>query len=424
MKIMSIMLSTLFITPLAFSFELSNVDTMKFSTLDMYGLHTKEVQREKKGEAPQFAVVNEVKESLGEIQFLEEGTNLVWRKRIHSPNAISLNFAFTKFKMSENSEINIFSSDRTKFLRSYTKKNNNPQNELWSAIIMSDDVIVELVIPTEEYDQVKFELGRVNQGFRTFAQKTNTKSGSCNIDVVCSEGDGWREEINSVAVISTGGSTFCTGFMVNNTRNDKTPFFMTADHCRITKKSAPSLVTYWNYQTQSCGGSRNGTLSQYQSGSQFLASGKDSDFTLVKLNSQPNAKWNVRYAGWDNSGDNATVATAIHHPSTDEKSISFENDGTTRTSYLDKGSKKDITHVKVANWDIGTTEPGSSGSPLFDQNHRVIGQLHGGWASCRSATADYYGSFETSWSGDGTDSGSLSSHLDPDNTGDTFVDTI
>ena len=33
----------------------------------------------------------------------------------------------------------------------------------------------------------------------------------------------------------------------------------------------------------------------------------------------------------------------------------------------------------VNNWEDGTTEPGSSGSPLFDGNtHRIVGHLYGG----------------------------------------------
>ena len=66
----------------------------------------------------------------------------------------------------------------------------------------------------------------------------------------------------------------------------------------------------------------------------------------------------------------------------DEKSISFENDPTALSSYGGTSSPGDSTHVWVKDWDKGTTEPGSSGSPLFDSNHRVIGQLHGGGAAC------------------------------------------
>src|SRR5690606_17936593 len=148
------------------------------------------------------------------------------------------------------------------------------------------------------------------------------------IDVACEDSKGWEKEVNTVAVISTGGSTFCTGFMVNNTANDRTPFFMTAAHCRVNASNAASLVTYWNYQTTKCGGARDGRLTDFNTGAVHLASYSRSDMTLVKLNSQPKPEWNVHYAGWDATGAIGTSAVAIHHPSTDEKSISFENDPT------------------------------------------------------------------------------------------------
>jgi hypothetical protein len=80
--------------------------------------------------------------------------------------------------------------------------------------------------------------------------------------------------------------------------------------------------------------------------------------------------------------------------------------------------------VRVADWDLGSTEPGSSGSPLFDQAHRVIGQLHGGFASCTSQEADWYGKFSVSWNGGGTSSTRLSDWLDPDGTGVLVTDTV
>lgn len=400
----------------------SATNTLKFSSVDMYKVHDQDVQNEKLGNAPRFAVVHNVKINAFDNQWQKTNGKYIFKQRIMAENAVSLNFAFN-FKMSENSIVKIYASDFSESIRNLTSSDNNIDNEFWTPVIMSNDVIVELEVPASEINDFNFEIFKVNQGYRTFAQQT-TKSGSCNIDVACSESNGWESEVNSVAVISTGGSTFCTGFMVNNTQNDKTPFFMTAQHCRISAARASSLVAYWNFQSSRCGGTRNGRKKQFSSGSQFLAGSSKSDFTLVKLNQAPNASWDVKYAGWDRSGDNASSATAIHHPATDEKSISFEYQPTTVTSYIKNEIPGDTTHVRVEDWDVGTTEPGSSGSPLFDQNHRVIGQLHGGYASCSSRTSDWYGRFFTSWSGEGSDDTSLKTWLDPTNTGKIFVDTI
>ena len=402
------------------AFELSSIQSVQYPEIDIRGMHDKDIKREKKGEAPRFAI-----ERMTDVTpvMKTEGDNLVWRYRVQATNAVSLNFAFTEFKMSDSSQLNIYSTDLKERIRPFTSQDNNEANELWTPVIYSSDVIIELIAPKNEMSQVKLRLTQVNQGYRTFAQTTE-KSGSCNVDVVCSEGNDWKDEINSVGVISTGGSTFCTGFMVNNTSNDKTPYFMTADHCRLNPRNSTSLVVYWNYQASKCGGRRNGRKDEFSTGSKFVASSAKSDFALVKLNSQPDPKWGVTYAGFDATGTDASSATAIHHPSTDEKAISFEYDPTTITSYLGEGIPGDGTHVRVEDWDVGTTEPGSSGSPLFNQDKRVIGQLHGGYASCSSQTSDWYGRIYTSWEGDGSANSRLKDHLDPTNSGVLVTDTI
>jgi lysyl endopeptidase len=404
-----------------FSFQsFASVSSTYFESLDVKAVHDEEVMFEQKGVAPRFAVPHEV-----DVEpILEKSGNVyTWTHQVTAPNAVSLNFGFTDFFLPEGAELNIFSADRSEFIRSFTSADNNVHRELWSPVIMTDDAIIELTVPSNLAHKVSLKLTHVGQGFRTFGQST-MKSGSCNIDVACSDSRGWENEVNSVGVISTGGSRFCTGFMVNNTRNDKTPFFMTAAHCRINAGNAATLVVYWNYQTSKCKGTRDGKLSDFQTGAVHLASGTRSDFALVKLNSTPKTEWNVSYAGWDATGAFGTPAVAIHHPNVDEKSISFENEGTVLASYGGQTSPGDSTHVRVIDWDKGTTEPGSSGSPLFDSNHRVIGQLHGGGAACENDLSDYYGRFHTSWRGDGTAKGSLKDHLDPDKTGKLTTDTI
>lgn len=395
------------------------IDTTFFAPLDVKAIHDQEVANEKKGEAPRFAIPHSVSISPMKSQNWEKSAQgYTWTHRVTTPNAVSLNFGFSRFHLPEGAELNIYSADRTQFIRPFTSEDNNVNNQLWTPVIMSDDVVIELTVPSDLVDQVELELTQVGQGFRTFGQST-AKSGSCNIDVACSESKGWEKEVNSVAVISTGGSAFCTGFMVNNTKGDKTPYFMTAAHCRITAATAPSLVTYWNYQTSKCGGARDGKMTDFQSGSVHLASNSRSDMTLVKLNSAPKPEWNVNYAGWDATERIGTKAVAIHHPNVDEKSISFENDPTALSSYGGRTSPGDSTHVWVKDWDKGTTEPGSSGSPLFDDNHRVIGQLHGGSAACGNDSPDYYGRFHTSYKEAG-----LAKYLDAANTGMLAVDTL
>lgn len=409
------------VATMSLSFQaVAAINTTYFPSLDVKAIHAVEVANEKKGEAPRFAIPHSVSVSPMNSQNWEKSAQgYTWTHRVTTPNAVSLNFGFSRFNLPEGAELNIYSADRTQFIRPFTSADNNVNGQLWTPVIMSDDVVIELTVPAHAVDSVSLELTQVGQGFRTFAQKTNNKSGSCNVDVACTDSKGWEDEVNTVGVISTGGSTFCTGFMVNNTSNDKTPYFMTAAHCRITAATAPSLVVYWNYQASKCGGSRDGRMTDFQSGSVHLAANSRSDATLVKLNSAPKPEWNVNFAGWDASAAIGTSVVAIHHPNVDEKSISFENDPTALSSYGGTASPGDSTHVWVKDWDKGTTEPGSSGSPLFDSNHRVIGQLHGGGAACGNNSPDYYGRFHTTYK-----EANLAKHLDSANTGKLTVDTL
>ncbi|MCA9874292.1 MAG: hypothetical protein KC441_11575, partial [Anaerolineales bacterium] len=107
---------------------------------------------------------------------------------------------------------------------------------------------------------------------------------------------------------------------------------------------------------------------------------------------------------------------------TDEKRISFEYDATSTTSYLNPAVPGDGTHIRIADWDLGTTEPGSSGSPLYNPAQRIIGQLHGGYAACGNNLSDWYGRLSVSWMGGGTAATRLSNWLDPLNTGTLVFD--
>lgn len=355
-----------------------------------------------------------------------DGGELVWRVGIRSVGATSLNLAFTRYHLPPGARLFFYAPDMSRWLRPYDASDNADHGELWTPVLLTDALVVELDVPAGVAERVQLNLGSINVGYRGFGTDDSGPmlSGSCNVDVVCPIADPWRKEIPSVARITIGGFTLCTGFMVNNTAADQKPLFMTANHCGLNASNAGSLVAYWNYETSVCGGVPDGSLADNQSGSTWKAGYSASDFTLVQLSQSPNSAWKVTFAGWDRSGADATGATAIHHPAGDEKRISFEYQATQTTSYLGTSSPGDGTHVRVVDWDEGTTEGGSSGSPLFDPNHRVIGQLHGGYAACGNNSSDWYGKFSVSWSGGGTSSSRLRDWLDPANTGATFVDTL
>lgn len=371
-----------------------------------------------------------------------------WTITIASPDAASINLGFTRYHMPPGGQLVMRSADGTLSVRPFNASDNAPHNELWTPVLHADEIVVEVTLPIEVADQLDLQLGAINIGYRRFSEVNNLpgdtgtpRSGACNIDVACSTADPWQDQVKTVAVYQRNGSWTCTGAMVNNTAQDQTPYFLTAAHCGLNDGNDQTMVVYWNYENSTCrgipggGGVGDGSLAQFNSGAIHRATFATSDFTLVEMEEDPDTNWDVHYAGWDRQGLNPPSGACIHHPSTDEKRITLYDiavrpDRPTHASSWPctdfPGTGADNTHIKVY-WSLGVTEPGSSGSPMFDENKRIIGQLHGGASSC-SATgddiSDCYGRVSRSWTGGGTAATRLSDWLDPGNTGALNVDTI
>ncbi|MEC9476537.1 MAG: hypothetical protein VX764_05805 [Planctomycetota bacterium] len=408
--------------------SLKEVPVIHLPGLDIDTLAIEDEERDALGMAPRYAVPNPVTitpQTHGRWTKIDKKT-AIWRLRFSCKNAISMNFGFSRWLVPIDGEMRISNMERTHRIRPFDVNDIQPTGELWTPPVAGNDVLIEISCPIEArwLIEQEIELSSVNPGYRGFHENfgqtaTNTGpafSGSCNVDVVCPQSAGWENEIDCVGVISTGGFLFCSGFMVNNTAQDGTPFFMTADHCGVTGGNAGSLVVFWNYENTTCrtpgsaasGGPGNGTLNQFSTGSIYRAGSGTSDFTLVELTSPPNPAFGVSFCGWNASTAQPTSAVGIHHPNTEEKRISFENQAPSFAG----------NYITVNDWDLGTTEPGSSGSPLFDQDHRVIGQLCCGSAACGNNFSDDYGRFSSSWNL------GLSPWLDSASTGQLIVDTL
>ncbi len=414
---------------------LSDVEQVVLPLQDNAQLLADEMERRMPGVAPRFAVAVPVDirpETHGTWEYLP-GALAVWRLRIRSAGAKSLNLGFTRYVMPAGGSLILYDPAGERVQGPFTPADNEDHAQLWTPIFPGEELVVEVVVPRSMQRALELELTSVHHDFLGFGQ---VLSGSCNLDVICGEADGWalvdayRDIIQSVAVIGLNGGTFCTGFLVNNTRQDCAPFFMTAFHCGINANNAASLVAYWNFQQSECrqpgtpasGGPGDGVLDDFNTGSVFRSGWSNSDFTLVELDDPVSQTADAFFAGWD-AGSTAPADTVIciHHPATDEKRISFEFDAAP-VSDISGNVMATGNFIKVPDWDIGTTEGGSSGSPLFNSQRRVIGQLYGGLAACSNDEYDVYGWMHRSWTGGGTPATRLRDWLDPDNTGLTALD--
>lgn len=365
----------------------------------------------------------------------------IYQVEFISKDALTMNVFFQEFDLGPGEYVHVFDSEGKFYDGAYTSSNNQPDRLLSTLPIPATKIVVEYFRPLDSDYDSKLTIGHVVQGYRPVAQhfvealrgtaKALNSSGDCNYDTGCSQLPGnpfgtpgeWDEAIASVAIILVNGSGICTGALVNNTANDGTPYFLSANHCGTSGGGGRSFLFGYESPTSSCAttaNSSNGPTTAQINGATLRASNSGSDVALWELNSSIPSSYNVFYAGWDNSGNIPTEITGIHHPSGDVKKICREED----SPFFDTAAGAQVWWINE--WEWGVTEPGSSGSPIFDQNKRIVGQLYGGLAACsgtsNNGTYDYYGRFDVSWDNGGSASNQLSNWLDPLGLNPTVLD--
>ncbi|MBI5384035.1 MAG: trypsin-like peptidase domain-containing protein [Verrucomicrobia bacterium] len=350
----------------------------------------------------------------------------LWRLRLASDGATDLNLGFGTFWLPDGATLHLIAESEDYFQGPFTACDNKPHGQLWTPVVPGGSLVIELFVPSEGQQEPQLVLTKVGAGYRNLFRRakgfSTPKAGDCNIDVVCPQAVAWRNEIRSVAWYSISGEATCSGTLIGNTADDFRPYFLTADHCELNSGNAASVVVYWNYQSPTCGQHGGGSLSQNQSGAIFRAARADVDVALIELEDLPEPEFQVHYAGWDRSGVAPPGCVGIHHPSTDEKSISFSSNAVTTTdNCIGTGGSSRSTHWEVI-WTTGVTEPGSSGSGIWDPaTHLLIGFLSGGDSSCSTPQEpDCYGKISVAWNGSSA-STRLKDWLDPLNLGVTSL---
>jgi hypothetical protein len=393
----------------------------------------------------------------GTWETLPDGQAL-WRLRIRAPGATSLNLGFTRFQLPRGAVLALYAADGTQAVRPFTAADARHHGQLWTPVVPTDDLVVQVTVPAARRAAVDLELGQIGQGYRAFPAGPRGKSassGACEMDVEClAADDPWRETMHAVGALSVSGFIFCSGSLVADAAHDYRMFLVTAKHCGISSANAASLVVYWNYQNSSCrtpgsaasGAGGDGSLVQFHTGSTWRAQSATSDFTLVELDDPPVLAFHHYWAGWDSNDGDAVCSNpaegtchacspgapcaGIHHPEGADKRFTSAVQEIEPASWYGP-APGDGTHLWV-HWNPAptfppnpalaipaqATEPGSSGSPLYDSQHRFIGQLHGGDSACGvsgDSLSDYYGRFSVSWP-------SAAPFLDASGSGVTAVD--
>lgn len=406
--------------------------------------------------------VNANVKNSGTWETLDDG-QIIWRLRISSEGAKASALYFDKFDIPSGSSVYVYTSDRKIVDGPYHHSDNPDGHEFMIGNILGDDIVIEYVAPMSksvdgivshdnatpiinigEYGYVYRDEGGFERGYAIGTRSTGLGSSeSCEVNVNCSVGADWRIQQRGVARIYVREGMkagYCTGTLINNTKNDGTPYFLTANHCG--PNTTDSYFNQWkfrfNYEASGCSTPTSESSINYTdfTGCSKIAEGSNnggSDFYLLKLNNftkQNAIRIGAIYNGWDRSSTaKSGGGVGIHHPSGDIKKISFYTTTPTTATY---NGGSDMTGANGAHWKIdwvnsgnktGVTEGGSSGSPIFNSDGRVFGTLSGGASSCSASSSlryDLYGKMSYHW--DNSANGSTNAYklkpwLDPNNTG-------
>ncbi len=352
-----------------------------------------------------------------------------WRTRIYSAGARSLLMEFARFQVPAGAALWIYDAEGRAVQGPYTAAQHSAEGTLWTATVPGEMAVIELRVPSAARDEVALELGRIGHGFRNTRDLGD--SGRCHIDTICPLGNNWRDEIRATVKLqipALGGFVgLCSGVLVNNLAQDDKPYVLTADHCGIGETGSPAsgVVTYWNFANSVCSGTPDAVDTQNQTGAVLRADDVNTDMTLIELSAAPNPAFNVYYAGWDASGTGGSSGVGLHHPAGDAKKISEFTLPLTATMVQIQTGGAEIPAWRVNGWSQGVTEPGSSGSGLWNQNRHVVGTLSGGSAACddpltpdnEQTFPDYYARLDRQWTANAAAAGQLKAWLDPANTG-------
>ncbi len=363
------------------------------------------------------------------------GVGVVWRIGIRADHALSLNVLLENYRMQSGMSLYVYDETRTVTAGPFDVKNNKNGGVLPVQSIPGSTIIVEWNIPLRQAADDCFTIVSVGYGFRDAEGAGGivpmAAAATCNIDINCKDGNHWQREKRSVVRMQTiywndkrqRVTQVCTGALINQNSKTKKPYLLTANHCISTSEMAAATTFAFGYEKPSCKAAIP-ELTQQIAGSIILATKKELDFTLLQLSDDVAAKYKPYYSGWNASPDAPANGTGIHHPQGDVKKISIDNSPLVSATFKDEAADlicDDNAHWKVTEWNSGITEKGSSGSPIFDPNHLIVGSLTGGNARCTNPKDDYYSKFCEQWNKYKDMKESLKTWLDPDNTGKTML---
>lgn len=373
----------------------------------------------------------------GEWFFAEDEEYNIWLYSIKTSQFAGIVLYFDQFDLPEGARFFVYTAEQEQLIGAFTNNSKGQAPHFSTQPLFAQEFLLQLELPAGN-DAFGFEIEEIGLVIPGQQLKSGFgASGSCNVNVNCSEGQAWQQQKNGISrlLVKQGSSLFwCSGSLVNNTRNDGTPYLLTAKHCGPTASEADfnQWIFYFNYEASNCDNPLIEPQLNTITGAQLRAKSPGSpnnfsDFMLLELNQEIPSTYTPYFNGWSRQNSISTNGVGMHHPSGDIKKVS-----TYKSMPLSSGFGTGMLGPEQLYWQVfwsatanghGVTEGGSSGGPLFDSRGLIVGALTGGAASCADPNApDFYGKFSYSWESNGqSQDQQLKPWLDPDNSGLLFI---
>ena len=223
----------------------------------------------------------------------------------------------------------LYDSSKSQVIGAFTSSNNVPSGYFATELIAGERITLEYYQPSGTRVTPLIHIYSIDYayrgvGFLNSLKEVENAAGPCEVNIICPEGDDWQYQGKGVLrlmIIKEGNGYWCSGSLVNNVRNNKIPYVLTADHCfeGATANDLQQWVFYFGYDSPTCPEPVIKPTPNSMTGAALKAHGGNSgetgsDFCLVLLNQNVPDTFNVFFNGWSRKDTTSPSGVCIHHP--------------------------------------------------------------------------------------------------------------
>ncbi len=306
---------------------------------------------------------------------LDNGDRL-WILGIEYERARSISVSFEHLHLPSGAKLFAYSEDRQDY---YGPMNGaySIETEVTLPHVLGQRIFLEYYEPRAARGEGNLKVNYVSGAYREPAAASASSQ-------LCTEWltDGSSELASSkcgssvMRVLVDHGQRYATSFLINNSQNTAMPYAVMASSSIIGSPSSFSFQIGLN---------DNRCLTELSSCDLYCISGAElvchdsiAGLTLIRLTDSPPAEEGVYYAGWNVGDLDGETYYCVQHPLGMAKSFAHYEG-----PFLEGLSAIPVI-VGLNNVGIGETSEGSVGSPLFDEDFKVVGVFRGGNTRCES----------------------------------------